>query len=261
MKSLTINAIVLIFLFTLINSPIVKAQQTINLLIGANSGINMSKFKFSGKDNVLFPNKSNKFGYQGAISAGIEYKRLAFITGLEFSTKGSKYATDNIYFEELEDIGFYAFNEQVNTLSVPLLLRLRLLTENFGATLTVGPKINVGLRSKVEYQVSTLTGVYEDYLRSNGESPMEEFENSFGSSINNEYNKVTSSFVISPGFFFAVGDSGRLGTNVVFDFGLSNMYNQRYLDAISDNSTVKLNTTMFTITYEHCFEMEVGKKW
>lgn len=256
MKLSTINAAIFSILLSILFCSEIQAQSN-KFLIGASGGVSLSKFNFS--DSGL--SSKSKFGYNGGVNFGIEFNRIAILSGVQYMSGGSKYATENMYFDAIEDFAFLSFDEKNNYLSIPLLIRYRLLSEEFGITLTAGPKFNLGLSSKGTQEISTFEGLYEEYLRINGASPVEDYQQTFGSDIDDPYQKLQMSFVLSPGVFFAISEQGRLGVNMVFDFGTSNMLNGRYADALGTSREIKMNSTGLTITYEHTFDFNIGDKY
>jgi hypothetical protein len=215
--------------------------------IGANGGVNLSKFKFTEDLSELYPTSDAIFGLNGGISLGFEVKGFTLSTGLQYVQKGSDYQTDN--FVEDGTTGFFSARERLHYLSIPILVGYRHhMGGRAGLSIAMGPSINIGLGGKIDE--------YTEYFGSD-EVDTENYVVSYGTSVNDDYKSTQAGFQISPGLFFVINDRSKLTFNVTWDIGLSDSYNPRYKNANDFFNTTKGNqmnrSTMFSLGYEHHF--------
>ena len=130
-------------------------------------------------------------------------------------------------------------------MNIPLLLRYRTGGDDgLGFTINAGPTFNIGINGNTDYLFTSRNGAEE----------LISYESDFGAGINDDYRKAQMSFMLSPGVIVPIGEKGRVGFNIVFDFSLSNIINERAQDAAGISGAQKNRSTMFTISYEHCLE-------
>lgn len=235
----------LLCLFT--STIVVKAQENA-FFIGPAGGVNLSKFKYVGDD---FSGLTTKplFGLNAGLTFGIEFKRLAIVSGAQFLQRGTKLQTENVSYDTNGDgyadiVGFASGKERENIISVPFLLRYRLFNEKFGATLSIGPSFNIGLNGNGEVEFEATDVNYSD---------RDSYTSSFGNGINQEYKRLQVGFLLSPGVYFGIGEQGRLNLNLMWDLG-SDMFNKRYKDAYDIEYKQIARSTILSITYEHRFQ-------
>lgn len=232
----------LMYLIIFLALPVCITAQT-NLIIGGNAGVNLSKFNYTGDLKSIWSTSNTKFGLNGGLKVGLELGRISVLTGANYIVKGGKFETDNLRSNNGED-GFISGNEEVGFVSIPLLLRYRALEEGFGLSLSVGPTFNIGVHS-------TYTEITE-FERSDPITKNSTF--TFGDGIRDNYKKLQTGLLISPGILLPIGESGRLSFTVAFDLGLSNSFNDRYQEAVGFEGRQKNKSTIFSIGYEHLIE-------
>jgi len=230
-----------LFSFTAVNA------QHNSFYIGANGGVNLSKFKFTEDLSELYPASDAIFGLNGGVALGFEVQGFTLSTGIQYVQKGSDYQTNN--FEEEGSTGFFSARERLHYLSIPILVGYRHhMGGRAGLSIAMGPSINIGLGGKIDEQT--------EYFGSD-EVDAENYVVGFGNSVNDDYKSTQAGFQISPGLFFVINERSKLTFNVTWDIGLSDSYNPRYKNANDFFDTTKGNqtnrTTMFSLGYEHHF--------
>ena len=243
MKKLIIG----LFLFAM-SIAALQAQRN-SFYIGANGGVNLSKFKFTEDLAELYPSSKTLFGLNGGFTVGMEIENFTLSSGIQYVQKGSIYETDN--FEDEQGIGFFSANERLHFISIPLLFGYRsYLADGFGFTIAMGPSFNLGLGGRIDEEI--------EYFGSE-KVETENYTVRFGNSVNDDYRKMQMGFQISPGMVFTLNDRSKLTFNATWDVGLADSFNKRYKDANQFFETYKGNqlnrSTMFTIGYEHHFSL------
>jgi hypothetical protein len=228
-------------------SIVTLSAQRNSFYIGANGGVNLSKFKFTEDLSELYPTSNAIVGLNGGVSLGFELQRFTFSTGVQYVQKGSEYQTDN--FVDNGATGYFTARERLHYLSIPILVGYRhYLGERAGLSIAMGPSINIGLGGKIDEQT--------EYFGSE-DIEMENYVVSFGTGVNEDYKSAQAGFQISPGLFFNINDRSKLTFNVTWDIGLSDSYNPRYKNANDFFDTNKGNqmnrTAMFSLGYERHF--------
>lgn len=214
-----------------------------NLIIGGSAGVNLSKYNFTDDLKDSWTTSNTKFGLNGGLKVGLELGRIGLFTGIDYVSKGGKFETNNFMFNNGE-VGFVSGEEEVGFISIPLLLRYKVLDEGFGISLSVGPTFNIGTHG-------TYTQVTE-FERSN---PLTENSTlTFGDGIRDNYKKLQMGLLINPSILFPIGESGRLSFSVGVDLGLSNAINSRFQEAAGFEGKLKNRSTIFSIGYEHLIE-------
>lgn len=220
-----------------------------SFLLGLNGGVNLSKYKFTGDFTNYWTVSKSKFGLNGGVSAGVEFNRFAILTGVSFIQKGGRFETDNrnvdINNDGQEDgLGYVKASERLNVISIPLFLRYRFLSDDFGVSISAGPTFNIGISGTTETTTELTTG----------QTSRSTYTTKFGSGITDDYKVLQMGFVISPGVHLAVGEKGRLNFNFIWDLGASSIANQRLLQALNINGKVFSRAVLFSIGYEYKFE-------
>ena len=215
--------------------------------IGARTGLNSSKFKFTEDLKELYPTVNGQFGINGGFDMGLQLQEWSIQTGLHYVQKGSEYQTDN--FTEFGQTGFFTGNEKLHYISIPLLLGYhQQVAPGFGWTVAVGPSFNFGLGGKVDETVEYFGDRPTDY---------QNYKVEFGSGLNEDYKATQIGFQVAPGLYFDLNDRSTLNFNVTWDFGTSDIFNPRYKDAndfFADNKGNQVNrTVMFNIGYQYHF--------
>lgn len=223
-----------------------QAQKN-SFFIGANAGVNLSKFKYTGDLRQKYPVTNDVFGLNGGFSMGLEIRNFTLSTGVEYIQKGSEYQTEN--FEDEQGVGFYSAREKWHVVSIPILLGYRkYFGDKIGVSIALGPSINMGLSGKLDEETSYFG---EDQVETGNKSV------SFGTDINDNYRGTQAGFRISPGLVFLINDKSKITFNVTWDSGTKDALNPRYKDAnefFEQNKGLQLTrTTLFTVGYEHHF--------
>ena len=225
-----------------------QAQRT-SFYVGATGGVNFSKFKHTVDLAELYSRSSSVTGLNGGFSLGFQINNFTLTSGLQYVQKGGRYETDN--FTDADGTGFFAADERLHFLSIPLLVGYRAnLGPTFGVSLAMGPSFNMGLSGKVEETT--------EYFGS--EDILTEFYNpEFGNGVNQDYRPMQVGFQLSPGIYFNLNDQSTLTFNVVWDNGLGDSFNPRYKEANSFFDTYKgkqvNRSTMITVGYEYHFPL------
>ncbi len=233
-------------LFLPLSLMTLKAQHN-SFFIGANGGVNLSKFKFTEDLKELYPSSNKLLGLNGGVELGFEIQNFTISTGVQYSQKGSEYQTDN--FEDENGIGYYSAKEKLHFVSIPILFGYRkYFGEKIGLTFAFGPSINFGVGGKIDDQI--------EYFGSD-QIETQNYKVLFGEGVNDDYKSTQMGFQVSPGLIFNVNNKSKLKFNVTWDFGSSDSFNPRYKNAndfFADNKGDQLNrTTMFSIGYEYHF--------
>ena len=224
--------------------------QSNSIFIGANGGVNFSKFKHTVDLAELYSRSSTLTGLNGGITAGFQIHNFTLSTGLNYLQKGGHYETDN--FQDALGTGFFSADERLHYLSVPLLLGYRQpVNRHFGFSLAMGPSFNMGLGGKIDEEI--------EYFGSE-EVSTQNHTVRFGSGLNDDYRKMQMGFQFSPGLYYAFNDKSKLTLNATWDSGLSDSFNERYKKAnafFSDYRGNQFNrSTILTIGYEYHFSFQ-----
>lgn len=228
----------------------VMYAQNSSFFIGANSGVNFSKFKHTVDLAELYSGSSTLTGLNGGVMAGLKIQNFTLMTGLNYIQKGSHYETDN--FQDALGTGFFSADERLHYLSIPLLLGYRQpVSRHFGFSLAMGPSFNMGLGGKIDE--------YTEYYGTENVST-EHYTVKYGSGLNDDYKKMQMGFQFSPGMYYAVNEKSTITLNATFDSGLSDSFNPRYKQANTFFDDYKGNqfnrSTILTIGYEYHFSFE-----
>jgi len=264
MKKLTITSL-LAGLFVMI----VSAQEN-SAFIGATGGLNFSKFNYQDQfeDNTT----SALSGVIGGVSFGIRFNKWSIVSGLQFNQKGSNYETPtgnydfDLNDDGYQDYGFYDMKQRLNYLSIPIMLRFQLFGQESGLTLGAGVALNFGLKADIsgKFQMLDFTGdsrqIISEYDIENIFGPAF-LDYGFGRSLDDEYRKMETSFILSPGFVTPIGEKGKLHFKLNLDIGIEDSYNGRFKDTFNLFGKQFNQSTSFTISYEHHFNFEAGLKY
>lgn len=247
MKRLAIS-----FLLIGLSLVVVNAQQS-SVFIGANGGVNFSKFNHTQDLQELYTSGSSVFGLNGGVTAGVIIDNFTLTTGLQYIQKGGAYNTDN--FQDGQEVGFFSAKEKLHYLSVPLLVGYRHeLINGVELSLALGPSFNVGLGGNLD-ETTEFFGTEE--------VEEQNYTVRFGSGINDDYRSIQVGFQLSPGVVFAINDQSKLALNVTWDLGTGDTFNPRYKNANSFFDTYKgnqvLRSTIFSVGYEYHFP--IGDKY
>ncbi len=227
--------------------PVGLQAQGSSMFIGANGGVNLSKFKFTEGLRELYTSSSAVTGLTGGVDFGFEIRNFTLATGVHYVQKGSQFETDN--FEDDRGVGYYYAKERHHYLTVPIMVGYRkYFGDAIGLSIAIGPSISFGLGGKID-----------DRFEYFGTDEVDEgnFKVAFGKGVNDDYRPTQMGFRISPGLVFPLRNDSKLTFNVTWDLGTQDMYNPRYKNADEFfefyDGDQRHRTTMFTIGYEYHF--------
>jgi Outer membrane protein beta-barrel domain len=219
-------------------------------IIGINGGMNQSKLRFSEAVNRK-TETSNLRGYQAQITVGYQLtNKFTLLSGAQYAQRGTRMADPNQAYKEENGnvfLGSLVGEERTNFLTIPFLMRYKLLSGRFGITLTTGLNLNLGQ-----------DGTAFRYVQSNNNSKIyyARYEMiGFGNSINDLYRRNQLSVMTGLGFLIPVSEKGRVVLNANMDWGMLDAYNERFKMANTILEKVFSNATFFNIGYEHHFNM------
>ena len=222
------------------------AQQS-SVFIGAQGGVNFSKFRHTVDLAELYSTSNSLTGINGGVTAGLQIGNFTLSSGVQYIQKGGHYETEN--FTDGQGTGFFAADERLHYLAVPLLGGYRKdLSPGFGFSLAMGPVFNMGLGGKIDETI--------EYYGQEDVS-VENYTVKFGSGVNDDYRNLQVGFQLSPGLYFNLNDKSKLTLNVTWESGLNDAFNPRYKQANTFFDDFKgkqfNNSTMLTIGYEYHF--------
>lgn len=264
MKKLTIS-IVMLALFA-----VSTWAQSNSVFIGATGGYNFSKFRFKDQNEDYKASSLN--GVIGGVTFGARFNKWAITSGIQYYQKGSKYETPTQSYDidlngdGFQDYGFYDLKERLNYLAIPIMLRFQLFGEESGLTLGAGVSINVGLNADIsgKFQMldfsSDTRQIISEWDLADVFGPAF-LDYGFGDGLDDEYRKLETSFILSPGYVMPIGEKGRLHINFNLNIGMTDTYNPRYKDTFGLFGKQFNRATSFTLTYEHHFNFEAGLKY
>lgn len=295
MKRMTINAafVFLSFLFLSISAMAQNSFFVGPMATGHLSNQEVSEdfadFSFLASDEYsLFTygqdlDTKPLLGLSGGITFGFQFGRFSLVSGARFYQKGAKQESrefglleifdetipDLYYFDPYYsdsdnyiDIGTFKLTEKQNFIHVPLLARYQVLGEEVGFTLSLGPAFNIGIgKAKTEWDFKgEVIGETDEGVK----------EATYGKDLGDLYKPMQTSFIISPGVVFPVGDQGKLHLTLYWESPLSSSLNN------SHNDIFELDGVKFTrdldgdkrnksfgigISYEHHLEFNIGSKY
>lgn len=243
------NPLTRILIALTLTLQVLYAQNT-SVFIGANGGVNFSKFKYTVDLAELYTGTGALTGLNGGLTAGLQIQNFTLMTGLNYIQKGGHYETDN--FQDDQGTGFFSADERLHYLSIPLLLGYRQpISRNFGFSLAMGPSFNMGLGGKIDE--------FTEYYGTENVTT-EHYTVTYGSGLNDDYKKMQMGFQFSPGLYFDVNEKSKITLNATWDSGMSDSFNPRYKQANTFFDTNKGNqfnrSTIFTIGYEYHFSFQ-----
>ncbi len=218
-----------------------------SFFIGANGGVNFSKFKHTVDLAELYSTSNALTGVNGGFTAGFEIGNFTLTSGLQYIQKGGHYETDN--FQDTEGTGFFSADERLHFLTIPVLIGYRKnMDSNFGFSIAMGPSFNIGLGGKID---ETTEFFGSDEIKE------ENFTVAFGNSVNDDYRSTQVGFQITPGIFFDINEKSKLTFNITWDIGLNDVFNPRYKQANTFFDEFDGNqfnrSTILTVGYEYHF--------
>jgi hypothetical protein len=224
--------------------------QTNSFYIGAKTGATASEFRFTEDLKELYPNVKDMWGMTGGFDMGLQLDNWTISTGVLYTQKGSVYQTDN--FEENGTTGYFTGEEKLHFLTVPVLLGYKQkISDNIGWSIAAGPSFNFGLGGKIDETT--------EYFGTD-EVEFQNYKVAFGEGVNDDYKSTQVGFQINPSLFVELNERSKINFGITWDFGTSDMYNDRYKVANEFFDFFKGNqvhrNTMFTIGYEYHFNFE-----
>ena len=217
-----------------------KAQNT-SFFIGGSAGGNLSQYSYTADYADAWTSSKPKPGLNGGVVFGMEYNKMALVSGISFIQKGTKSETDN-YRLENGAIGYLKARENTSFLQIPLLFRYRFLSEKFGLTASAGPSFNIGLAGSTRLEMQVV----------NVGSQSRSSTVHFGSGINDTYRRFQPGFILSPGVLMPVGEKGKLAANIMWDLGF-NALNKRSSSASGVDGKIMNVSMILSVTYTHHF--------
>ncbi|WP_439584906.1 porin family protein [Dyadobacter bucti] len=231
--------VLVLLLLTLYYTP-ARAQQS-SFFVGGSGGANLSMYGYTSDYADIWTTSRVKPGLNGGLVFGMEFNKMAIVSGVSYIQKGTRSETDN-YNLEGGNVGYIKARENTSFINIPLLFRYRFLGEKFGLTLAAGPSFNIGLSGNLKLELQAASG----------ESRSESSTVRFGNGITDSYRRFQPAFVISPGVQMPVGERGKLGLNIVWDLG-GNAVNKRSSSALGADGKIINISTILSVTYTHHF--------
>ncbi|MEL6923215.1 MAG: porin family protein [Bacteroidota bacterium] len=224
--------------------------QRSSFYIGANAGMNASKYKFTEDLKELYPTSNPVWGLNGGVDMGLKLNNWTLSTGVSYIQKGAEYQTNN--FNDEGATGYFTGKEKLHFLSIPVLVGYRdYLVDKVGWNIAIGPSFNFGLAGKIDETT--------EYFGSD-EVLFENYTVNYGEGVNDDYKKTQVGFQISPGLFVDLNSWSKVKFNVTWDFGTGDMFSKRYKAANDffdiNKGTQAHRNTMFTVAYEYHFPFE-----
>ena len=199
-----------------------SAQYGSAFYLGANAGMNASKFRFTEDLLELYPTSNRLPGVNVGLDAGFQLGVWNFGAGVGYTQKGGKYETGT--FEDGEGrTGYFSARERLHYVSVPVQVGYSgLLTDRIGYRLAAGPSFNFGITGRID---ETTEYFGEDF------PDVQNRKVDFGSGVNDDYRGMQLGFQMQPSLFFDVSRNHRLVLAANFDFDVKDAFNPRYRQA------------------------------
>ena len=215
--------------------------------LGAQAGVNGSKFRFTEDLLELYPTSERLPGVNLGLDAGFQLGQWNFGTGLQYIQKGGNYQSDVFVANEEGQRAVLSARERLHFLSVPVLVGYTdYLTNRIGYTLQAGPSFNFGITGRLDETT--------EYFESD-QSDFDNYKVEFGDGVNDDYRGVQTGFQFSPSLFFDIDRRNRLTLNATWDLGLKDSYNPKYKaanDFFRDfRGTVTNRMAAITIGYQY----------
>ena len=196
------------------------AQAQSAFYLGAQAGVNGSKFRFTEDLLELYPNSERLAGVNVGLDAGFQVGQWNFGTGLHYIQKGGNYQSDVYVANEAGDRAVLSARERLHFLTVPVLVGYSdYLTSRIGYNVQAGPSFNFGITGRLDETT--------EYFESD-QTDFDNYKVAFGEGVNDDYRGVQAGFQFSPGLFFDIDRNHRLTLNATWDLGLKDAYNPKY---------------------------------
>ncbi|MCE7042681.1 outer membrane beta-barrel protein [Dyadobacter sp. CY312] len=217
------------------------SAQDMSIFVGGSGGGNLSLFSYTAVYANTWTSSKPKPGLNGGVAFGVEFGKMAVVSGVNFIQKGTKSETDN-YKLENGNVGYLKARVNTSFIQIPLLFRYHILGEKFGLTASAGPSFNIGLagNSRLELEVANVG------------SQSQSGTVNFGSGINDTYKRFQPGFMLGPGLLMPVGEKGKLAVNILWDLGF-NSVNERSNAAKGIDGKIMNVSTILNVSYTHHF--------
>lgn len=221
-----------------------KAQSAFYL--GAQAGVNGSKFRYTEDLLELYPTSERLPGVNIGVDAGFQLGQWSFGSGFAYIQKGGKYQSD-VFVTGEDQRAVLSARERLHFLSVPVLVGYSdYLTNRIGYELKAGPSFNFGITGRLD----ETTEYFEEEA-----TDFDNYKVEFGEGVNDDYRGVQTGFQFSPSLFFEIDRKNRLTLNATWDLGLKDSYNPKYKaanDFFRDfRGTVTNRMAAITIGYQY----------
>lgn len=205
-----------------LTAAVALAQGGSAFFLGAHTGVNGSKFRFTEDLSELYQTSDRLAGLNVGLDAGFQVGNWTFATGLAYLQKGGTYETGTFTDEEGRT-GYFSARERLHFLNVPVTLGYSgRLANKIGYTVAAGPSFNFGITGRID---ETTEYFEEDF------PVVQNQKVAFGSGVNDDYRGTQVDFRLQPGVFFDVNRNSRITLNAVFDYGTKDAFNPRYRQA------------------------------
>ena len=222
------------------------AQAQSAFYLGAQTGVNGSKFRFTEDLLELYPTNERLPGVNVGIDAGFQLGAWNFGTGFQYIQKGGNYQS-NVY--EVGDgrTAYLSARERLHFLSVPVLIGYTdYLTNRIGYTVQAGPSFNFGIKGRLDETTEYFGEEQTDF---------QNYTVEFGNGVNDDYRGMQAGFQLAPQLFFDINRNNRITLNATWDFGVKDAYNPRYKaanDFFQDfRGTVTNRMAAVTVGYQY----------
>lgn len=236
-----------------------------DIFVRGSIGLDQWRYKFSSNYQDVFIQNTGatydaqkRSGFQGGLGFGIAFDdHVSVLLEAHYVQKGSKWTTQETYEVTVTDrsgststvLGFPIWNERVNAIHVPLLLRVRPFNGRFSPTIAIGPSFNVAFSGKGGAVIET-----QDKTYPNGEYTLK-----FGSGRTDDYKAFDLSIDIRPGLVFNIDEDGimKLTLDANFSIGLMDMVSEGRKDFLAAGGIDMLGSqknrgTLFNLGFEFC---------
>lgn len=214
--------------------------------LGAHTGVNGSKFRFTEDLLELYPTSERLPGVNVGLDAGFQLGQWSFGSGFQYIQKGGNYQSD-VFTNEIGARSVLSARERLHFLSVPLLIGYSdYLTNRIGYTFQAGPSFNFGITGRLDETTEYFDSEVTDFNN---------YKIEFGEGVNDDYRGVQTNFQFSPSLFFDLDHRNRLTLNAVWDLGMKDSFNPKYKaanDFFRDyRGTVTNRMAAITIGYQY----------
>ena len=187
--------------------------------LGANTGVNGSKFRFTEDLLELYPTSERLPGVNIGVDAGFQLGQWSFGSGFQYIQKGANYQSD-VFTSESGQRSVLSARERLHFLSVPVLIGYSdYLTNRIGYSFQAGPSFNFGITGRLDETTEYFDSEATDFNN---------YKIEFGEGVNDDYRGVQTGFQFSPSLFFDLDHRNRLTLNAVWDLGLKDSFNPKY---------------------------------